>query len=40
MKLKAEQIQENWEKFLNIISTEISGERGERLVEFYTKYEE
>ena len=40
MKLKAEQIQENWEKFLNIISTEISGERRERLVEFYTKYEE
>ncbi len=40
MKLKAEQIQENWEKFLNVISTEISGERGERLVEFYTKHEE
>lgn len=40
MKLTAEQIQENWEKLMNIISEEISGERKDKLIGFYTKYED
>ena len=38
--LTAEQIQSNWEKFLNNIETYITGERKERLINFYKKYEE
>jgi hypothetical protein len=35
-----EQIKSNWDKFLNNIDTYISGERGERLKDFYLKHEE
>jgi len=35
-----EQIQSNWDKFLGFIDTYISGERGEKLKEFYLKHEE
>jgi hypothetical protein len=38
--LTAEQIQKNWESLLNIIESEISGERGEKLLSFYTQYSE
>jgi hypothetical protein len=38
--LTPEQIKSNWDKFLNIIDTHISGERGEKLKQFYLKYEE
>ena len=38
--LKAEQIQSNWEIFLNNIETHISSPRKEKLLEFYKKYEE
>ena len=38
--LTAEQIQDNWESLLNVIETEISGERGENLLSFYTQYSE
>jgi len=40
MKLSAEQIQSNWEIFLNNIKTHISGNRGECLTNFYKRYEE
>lgn len=40
MQLTPEQIKENWEKFLDIINDNISGERGEKLLEFYKKYED
>ena len=35
-----EQIQSNWEKFLGFIDTYISGERGEKLKQFYLRHEE
>jgi hypothetical protein len=38
--LTPEIIQANWTKFLNNIDTYISGERGQKLKEFYLKYEE
>jgi len=38
--LTPEQIKSNWDKFLNTIDTYISGERGEKLKQFYLKYEE
>jgi hypothetical protein len=38
--LTAEKIQENWETLLNIIENEISGDRGSRLLEFYSQYSE
>ena len=38
--LQAEQIQENWDKFLNIIDTHITGERKDKLLEFYKQYED
>ena len=38
--LTPEQIKSNWDKFLNIIDTHISGERGEKLKQFYLKHEE
>jgi hypothetical protein len=40
MTLSAEQIQANWEIFLNNINTHITGDRKEKLIEFYKKYEE
>lgn len=40
MKLTAEQIQENWDQFLNNINQYISSPRREKLIEFYKKYEE
>ena len=40
MKLTAEQIQSNWEVFLNNIETYITGDRKEKLLSFYKKYEE
>jgi hypothetical protein len=38
--LSPEMIQANWTKFLTIIDTYISGERGEKLKAFYLKHEE
>ena len=35
-----EQIKANWDKFLNNIDTYISGERGQKLKDFYLKHEE
>ena len=40
MKLTAEQIQSNWETFLDNINVHITGDRKEKLLEFYKKYEE
>ena len=40
MKLTAEQIQSNWEIFLDNINIHITGYRKEKLLEFYKKYEE
>lgn len=38
--LTPEQIQSNWDKFLNNIDTYISGDRGHRLKDFYLRFEE
>jgi hypothetical protein len=40
MNLTAEQIQENWEKFLENINTHISSPRKEALLNFYTRNQE
>lgn len=40
MNLTAEQIQENWEEFLNNIGKYITSPRKEHLLEYYTKNEE
>ena len=40
MKLSAEQIQSNWEVFLDNIKVHIPGNRGEQLLNFYKRYEE
>jgi hypothetical protein len=40
MKLSAEQIQDNWDKFLENINLYISSPRKEKLLEFYKKYED
>ena len=40
MKLSAEQIQSNWEIFLDNIKVHIPGNRGEQLLNFYKRYEE
>ena len=40
MKLTAEQIQGNWDQFLNNINQYISSPRKEKLLEFYKKYED
>ena len=40
MKLSAEQIQSNWEIFNNNISVYITGDRKQKLLDFYKKYEE
>ena len=38
--LTPEQIQSNWNHFLNTIEQYISGERGVKMLDFYKKYEE
>jgi hypothetical protein len=38
--LSAEQIKNNWDKFLSYINTFISGERKEKLTNFYLKHED
>lgn len=38
--LTPEQIKDNWELFLNSIETHISGERGNKLLDFYTRHNE
>jgi len=40
MKLSAEQIQENWENLISIIENNISSPRKEKLLEFYSKYQD
>ena len=40
MKLTAEQIQGNWNQFLNNINQYISSPRKEKLLVFYKKYED
>ena len=40
MKLTAEQIQANWTEFLSNIEQHITGDRKEKLLTFYKKYEE
>jgi hypothetical protein len=40
MNLTAEQIQSNWEVFLNNIETYITGDRKDKLLAFYKKYED
>ncbi len=40
MKLTPKQIQDNWEIFLNNIEVHITGERKQKLLDFYKKYEE
>ena len=40
MSLTAEQIQSNWVKFLGNIEKYITGERQQKLLDFYKKYEE
>ena len=40
MKLTAEQLQSNWTEFLSNIEQHITGDRKEKLLAFYKKYEE
>lgn len=40
MKLTAEQIQENWDIFINNIEVFITGERKQKLLDFYFKYQD
>ena len=40
MNLQAEQIQSNWEVFLNNIETHITGDRKDKLLDFYNKFED
>lgn len=40
MKLTAEQIQLNWTEFLTNIETHITGERKQKLLDFYNQYQE
>ena len=39
-KLTAEELSNNYDKFVNVIKTEIDGERGERLLQFYDSVSE
>ena len=39
-KLTAEQIQENWNSIITLIENEITGERKDKLLEFYKKYQD
>jgi len=40
MKLTAEQLQSNWIEFNTNIETFITGDRKQRLLDFYSKYED
>jgi len=40
MRTTAEQIQSNWDKFIDYIDTHISSPRKEKVLEFYTKYQD
>ena len=40
MKLSAEQIQSNWDIFIGNINTHITGDRKEKLLNFYNKFSE
>ena len=40
MKLTAEQIQGNWDTFISNIETHITGERKQKLLDFYSQYQE
>ena len=40
MNLTAEKIQSNWEEFISNIETYITGERKQKLLDFYKKYED
>ena len=40
MNLKAEQIQENWNIFISNIEIHITGERKQKLLDFYNQYQE
>ena len=40
MKLTAEQIQMNWVEFTTNIETYITGDRKQKLLDFYNKYQE
>jgi hypothetical protein len=40
MNLTAEQIQRNWVEFLHNVDTYITGERKQKLIDFYKQYEE
>ena len=40
IKLEAEQIQENWVELMKTINKYISGDRREKMIEFYNKYQE
>ena len=40
MKLTAEQIQDNWDIFINNIEVFITGERKQKLLDFYFKYQD
>jgi len=40
MKLTAEQIQENWDYFIQHINTWVSSPRKEKLLEFYEQYKD
>ncbi len=38
--LQAEEIKQNWDTFLSIIEDHITGERKDKLLEFYKQYED
>ena len=40
MKLKAEEIQSNWDRLMGHINTHIESPRKEKVIEFYEKYQE
>lgn len=40
MKLEAEELLENWQKIINIIETEFSGERKEKLLKMYNDFKD
>ena len=40
MNLTAEQIQGNWDTFISNITTHITGDRKQSLIDFYNKYQE
>ena len=39
MNLKPEELKENWDVLLNYIDTYITGERKEKLLDFYNKFD-